>query len=66
MKLINADQLAKYLGVSYCTVRRLTISGSIPFTRIGWQYRYDLNKVLETMEKTTTQGSKKEVEQWTV
>ena len=39
--LLTVRELAIYLGVSEKTVRRLQISGRIPFVRVGRGVRFD-------------------------
>lgn len=47
--LVRIDEIAKRLGVSVRTVRRLTAAGRIPAVRVGRQLRYDLDAVLRAL-----------------
>lgn len=50
MELVNAKELAKYLGLSLRTIRTYTKDKKIPYLKIGTQYRYDIEAVVKSME----------------
>lgn len=56
--MIKAKELAQKLGVCSQTVRSLTKAGIIPGVRLGKIYRYDYEKVMESLKKQKTEGSK--------
>ena len=53
-KLIDAVELAEFLGVSYKWVWRACREGRIPYIQVGKYYRFRLRDVLEAFEETDT------------
>lgn len=53
-KLMNAVELAEFLGVSYKWVWRACREGRIPYIHVGKYYRFRLGDVLEVFEETGT------------
>lgn len=49
-EIITGEDLAKKLGVTIQTLIRWRQKGKIPFLQIGNSIRYDLYKVLESLE----------------
>ncbi|MBC7745671.1 MAG: helix-turn-helix domain-containing protein [Flavobacterium sp.] len=49
--LVDGEQLSKKLGITIQTLIRWRQKGKIPFLQVGKSIRYDLNKVLESLEK---------------
>lgn len=54
--LLSTEELSKSLSVSDQTVNRWRQKGKIPFVKLGKSYRYDLQKVLCSLEKRTGGG----------
>lgn len=48
--MLSINELAARLSVSPCTIRRLAKKSRIPFSRVGRQYRFDLDKVRAALE----------------
>jgi excisionase family DNA binding protein len=46
----TGEELCKQLGVTIQTLIRWKHKGNVPFMQIGSSIRYDLNKVLQTLE----------------
>lgn len=51
--LVDAETLAKHLGVSIWTIYRLVKDGLLPAHRLGRLYRFDMSEV---MAATNTRG----------
>lgn len=49
-KILNGEELSKELGITVQTLMKWREKGRIPYFKIGSAIRYDLNKVLETLE----------------
>lgn len=49
-QIITGEDLSKKLGVTIQTLIRWRQKGKIPFLQIGNSIRYDLNKVLDSLE----------------
>lgn len=49
-QIITGEDLAKKLGLTIQTLIRWRQKGKIPFLQIGNSIRYDLNKVLDSLE----------------
>lgn len=56
--MLTTDQLAKALGVHIVTVQRMVKQGRIPAIRVGSDYRFDMNKVLEALAVSPTPGDR--------
>ena len=56
--MLTTDQLAKVLGVHIVTVQRMVKQGRIPAIRVGSDYRFDMNKVLEALAVNPTSGDR--------
>ncbi len=54
-RFVSMDAIAEMLNVSTRSIRRLTVEGAIPHLRVGGQYRYEPDKVLETLQELTEQ-----------
>ncbi len=52
-RFVSMDEIAEMLSVSARSIRRLTVDGEIPHIRVGGQYRYEPDKVLETLREGT-------------
>lgn len=50
-RLLSSRELAEVLGVHVSTVWRRTRSGDIPYVQVGQQFRFDLDTVLEHLER---------------
>ena len=48
---ISTKELAKYLGVSYSTVRRMIKDGKLPFIKPQHQYRFLKSQVIKFLKK---------------
>ena len=53
-KLMNAVELADFLGVADKWVWRACREGRIPYIHVGKYYRFRLRDVLEALEETGT------------
>lgn len=49
--IISGEELCKKLGLTIQTLIRWRQKGKVPFLQIGSSIRYDLNKVIEALEK---------------
>ena len=56
--MLTTDQLATALGVHIVTVQRMVKQGRIPAIRVGSDYRFDMNKVLEALAVNPTSGDR--------
>lgn len=54
METVRPDFVAKLLGVSTITIRRLAIKGEIPGKKIGRQWRFDFKEVKDWFCKGET------------
>ena len=50
-QMMSADEIADVLKVSPSTVRRLADSGEIPSSKVGVQYRFDLDEVKKAIKQ---------------
>ena len=59
-KIVTAKELGKYLKLSDSTIYKLAANGEIPGFRIGDSWRFDMEEVIESInKKQQTKG------QWT-
>ena len=49
--LLSVRELSRHLRVSRQTIRRLVMSGQIPYARVGRQLRFDLMAVRGVVDK---------------
>ena len=56
--MLTTEQLAKALGVHIVTVQRMVKQGRIPAIRVGSDYRFNMNKVLEALAVSPTTGDR--------
>jgi hypothetical protein len=57
-QIITGEDLSKKLGVTIQTLIRWRQKGKIPFLQIGNSIRYDLNKVLDSLEAKKSRTSR--------
>jgi excisionase family DNA binding protein len=50
--LISTNEVAKYLGISYSTVRRLVYDGSLTAYKIRGKIRFSIDEVMSYIEST--------------
>ena len=56
--MLTTEQLAKALGVHIVTVQRMVKQGRIPAIRVGSDYRFNMNKVLDALAVSPTSGDR--------
>ncbi len=44
-RLMNAQELAEYIGTTYLNVYQMVSKGGIPFVKIGRSVRFDLHDI---------------------
>jgi len=49
--LLSVRQLSRHLNVSRATIRRLVMTGQIPYSRVGRQLRFDLLAVRGVVDR---------------
>ncbi|MBF0106251.1 MAG: helix-turn-helix domain-containing protein [Deltaproteobacteria bacterium] len=59
-KLTNAKEVAQYLNITESTVYRLTKEGKLPGMKIGNQWRYDMEVIIDLFKKGTMPKEDKE------
>lgn len=59
VQIVDAEELAKVLRASIATIERKTRDGSIPSFKVGDLRRYQLDVVLEALQKPRPAGEAK-------
>ena len=52
--LLKTKDLAQFLSVSPCTIKKMVREGTIPYLRVGRQLRFDRAAVMEALSKEAT------------